>query len=117
MYLIGYVAGSAYEVRITVEFRRWLDRLRDARGKARVLARIDRLSDGHAGDCLPIGGGISEMRIHVGPGYRLYFAQRGAGIVVLLAGGNKDTQSTDIRRAQALADQLARDTDAQDTHY
>ncbi len=87
-------------------FARWFKGLRDRQSKARIQARIDRLSLGNFGDCEPIGGGLSEMRIHYGPGYRVYFVQRGAEIVVLLAGGSKRTQGKDIFKAKTLAADL-----------
>ena len=72
----------------------------------RVQVRIDRAEDGNFGDCAPVGEGVSEMRIHYGPGYRVYFVQRGMEIVILLAGGNKSTQAKDIKAAQEMARQL-----------
>ncbi len=72
----------------------------------RVQARIDRAEDGNFGDCEPVGEGVSEMRIHYGPGYRVYFVKRGIEIVILLAGGNKSTQSKDIKIALEIARQL-----------
>jgi putative addiction module killer protein len=72
----------------------------------RIQARIDRAEDGNFGDCAPVGEGVSEMRIHYGPGYRVYFTQRGMEVVILLAGGNKATQSKDIQAAISLAHQL-----------
>ena len=91
------------EVRQTRTFARWLSGLRDGKAKARILVRIRRLSLGNPGDVRPVGGGVSEMRIDVGPGYRVYFAARGKSLVVLLAGGDKDSQSRDVRRAIELA--------------
>ena len=80
------------DVRQTESFARWLTRLRDRRARARILARIDRLAIGNPGDVKPVGGGISEMRIDYGPGYRVYFIERGTALVILLAGGDKRTQ-------------------------
>lgn len=94
------------EVRKTEVFVRWLDDLRDVRARARVLARIERLAAGNPGDVAPVGEGVSEMRIHSGPGYRVYFTQRGRELVILLAGGDKSTQSADIRTALSLAREL-----------
>ena len=91
------------EVRQTERFARWLDGLRDLRGRARIQARIERLAAGHPGDVAPVGEGVSEMRIDVGPGYRVYFTRRGRTVIVLLAGGNKKTQAADIRAAVQLA--------------
>ena len=91
------------EVRQTRTFARWLSGLRDGKAKARILVRIRRLSLGNPGDVRPVGGGVSEMRIDVGPGYRVYFAARGKSLVVLLAGGDKGSQSRDVRRAIELA--------------
>jgi len=91
------------EVRQTRTFARWLSGLRDGKAKARILVRIRRLSLGNPGDVRPVGGGVSEMRIDVGPGYRVYFAARGKSLVVLLAGGDKDSLSRDVRRAIELA--------------
>jgi len=91
------------ELRQTQRFARWLDGLGDLRGRARILARIERLAAGHPGDVAPVGEGVSEMRIDVGPGYRVYFTRRGRTVIVLLAGGNKQTQAADIRAALQLA--------------
>lgn len=86
-------------------FDRWLNDLRDARAAARILARLDRLAVGNPGDVKPVGEGVSEMRIDYGPGYRVYFTQRGLLVAVLLCGGDKSTQDRDIARAKALAAQ------------
>jgi putative addiction module killer protein len=91
------------ELRKTERFARWLDGLRDLRGRARIQARIERLAAGHPGDVAPVGEGVSELRIDVGPGYRVYFTRRGRTVIVLLAGGNKNTQAADIRAALQLA--------------
>ncbi|MDR2244130.1 MAG: type II toxin-antitoxin system RelE/ParE family toxin [Burkholderiales bacterium] len=90
----------------TDTFDVWLVGLRDKQAIRRIQARIDRAEDGNFGDCEPVGEGVSEMRIHYGPGYRVYFAQRGTEIVILLAGGDKSTHSKDIKAALALARQL-----------
>ncbi len=92
-----------YEIRKTQTFVQWLDELPDVQARARVLARIKRLEEGNAGDVKPVGEGVSEMRIHYGPGYRLYFVKQGRQIIVLLAGGDKRTQSLDIKTALRLA--------------
>lgn len=94
------------EVRQTDEFRRWLRRLRDDKAAARIAARIRRLEQGNPGDAKSLGSGLLEMRIDHGPGYRVYYVRRGAVIVVLLCGGDKRTQQSDIRRAQALTAEL-----------
>ena len=87
-------------------FDAWFEALRDKQAARRIQARIDRVEDGNFGDCQPVGEGVSEMRIHYGPGYRVYLAQRGAEIVILLAGGDKATQDKDIKTALGLAKQL-----------
>lgn len=94
------------EVRQTETFARWLVGLRDRRARARIQARIDRLQLGNPGDVKAVGGGISEMRIDYGPGYRVYFVQRGTTLVILLAGGDKHTQERDIATARELARNL-----------
>jgi len=91
------------EVRQTAVFRAWLDGLRDARAQARIAQRILRLQAGLMGDVRPVGGGVAEMRVDYGPGYRVYFAQRGQVLVVLLCGGTKGGQQRDIRRAHEMA--------------
>ncbi len=85
----------------TDEFRRWLYGLRDQTVRARILFRIKKASSGNFGDCKPVGDGIAEMRIHFGPGYRVYYGQRGEVTYLLIAGGDKSTQSRDIARAKA----------------
>lgn len=95
-----------FEIRKTQIFVQWLDELADARTRARVLARIRRLAEGNAGDVKPVGEGVSEMRIDYGPGYRVYFTKQGREIIVLLAGGDKRTQSADIKTALRLARNL-----------
>lgn len=91
------------EVRKTARFAQWLDDLQDIRGRARIQARIERLAAGNPGDVAPVGEGVSELRIDVGPGYRVYFAKRGRALIILLAGGSKRTQAADIRAALQLA--------------
>ena len=90
----------------TETFDLWFAGLRDKRAARRIQARIDRAEEGNFGDCEPVGEGVSEMRIHYGPGYRVYFGQRGMEIVILLAGGDKSTQDKDIKAALKLARQL-----------
>lgn len=94
------------EVRQTEAFDNWFKSLRDRKAKARIQARIDRLELGNFGDVAPVGEGISELRIHYGPGYRVYFTQCGQVFVVLLAGGSKNTQDSDIKKAKELSKQL-----------
>jgi putative addiction module killer protein len=83
-------------------FQSWLEALRDKRGKNRIEARIENAEDGNLGDCWPVGDGVSEMRLHLGPGYRLYFFQHGKQLYWLLIGGDKDTQSSDVKLAKAI---------------
>lgn len=90
----------------TTEFDKWLKKLRDDRAKAKILVRINRLGAGNPGDVQPVGDGISEMRIDYGPGYRVYYADRGAEVVVLLVGGDKSSQERDIAKARELANGL-----------
>jgi putative addiction module killer protein len=94
------------EIRKTEHFANWLDNLRDIQAKARVLVRIERIASGNAGDVKPVGEGVSEMRINYGPGYRVYFIQRGSKLIILLAGGDKSSQSRDIKSAIRLAQNL-----------
>lgn len=84
-------------------FNCWLDELRDLRARAKIQARILRLSHGNPGDVKPIGEGLSEMRIDYGPGYRVYFMQHGAVLVIVLCGGDKTTQAQDIKTAKRIA--------------
>jgi putative addiction module killer protein len=93
-------------VRQTEEFSDWLHRLRDANAVARIVGRIRRMEMGNPGDTRSVGQGIFEMRIDHGPGYRLYYVDRGTQIVLLLCGGDKRTQQRDIKRAQRLAETL-----------
>ncbi|MDR1423723.1 MAG: type II toxin-antitoxin system RelE/ParE family toxin [Azoarcus sp.] len=90
-------------IKATEIFSKWFAALRDPRAAARIQARIDRAEDGHFGDCAPVGEGVSEMRIHYGPGYRVYFKRIGLEIYILLAGGDKSTQASDINTALKLA--------------
>ena len=91
-----------FELRKTEVYAKWLDSLRDARARARVLVRVERLPAGNPGDVRPVGEGVSELRIDYGPGYRVYFKKQDRRIVVLLAGGDKRTQSHDIQTALRL---------------
>jgi putative addiction module killer protein len=95
------------EVRKTDVFSRWLDDLRDIQARARVQARIERLIAGNPGDVAPVGEGVSELRIDIGPGYRVYFKKRGQELILLLAGGDKSTQTGDIKTALRLARNLS----------
>ena len=94
------------EIRKTEIYAQWLDGLRDIRARARVQVRIERLAAGNPGDAKPVGEGVSELRIDYGPGYRVYFTQRGHEVVILLAGGDKSTQAADIKTALRLARNL-----------
>ncbi|MFM9849462.1 MAG: type II toxin-antitoxin system RelE/ParE family toxin [Hyphomicrobiaceae bacterium] len=91
------------EVRRTDEFQKWLRELRDMRARNKILIRVARLSHGNPGDVEPVGEGVSELRINYGPGYRVYFIQRGTRYIMLLAGGDKSTQDGDIATAKRLA--------------
>lgn len=91
------------QIRQTDEYARWFASLRDQQARARILARVRRLSLGNPGDVRPVGEGVSELRIDYGPGYRVYFTQRGATLIVLLVGGDKRTQRRDIETAKELA--------------
>lgn len=88
------------------EFDVWLAALRDKTGRARILHRIRAAELGNFGDCEAVGEGVSEMRIHVGPGYRVYFTRRGGVVYLLLLGGDKSSQRSDIKRAIAMAREL-----------
>ncbi len=94
------------EIRKTEAFERWFIGLRDRKAVARIKSRIDRLQLGLFGDVKPAGEGVSEMRIDYGPGYRIYFVQRGREVVILLAGGDKRTQTRDIEKALELSQML-----------
>jgi len=96
-------ASPSVDIRQTAIFTRWFAGLRDIRAKVRIIARIRRLSLGQVGDVKPLGGGIGELRIDYGPGDRIYIAQRGTTLVVLLAGGDKSRQNADIARARDIA--------------
>jgi len=91
------------EIKQTETYRAWEQALKDARAKATIAARIFRLANGLAGDVSPVGDGVSELRIHYGPGYRVYFQQRGNELVILLCGGDKGSQTRDIKKAKQLA--------------
>lgn len=101
------------KIRKTNIFTKWLDSLRNMQARSRILARLSRLEDGNFGDVQPIGEGVSELRIYCGPGYRIYFTQRGNNVVLLLVGGDKSTQSKDIKTALHLARNLEEDKNEQ----
>ncbi|MGA7875576.1 MAG: type II toxin-antitoxin system RelE/ParE family toxin [Desulfoferrobacter sp.] len=94
------------EIRKTGTFAKWIDGLQDIRGRARILARIERLAAGNPGDVKPVVEGVSEMRIDYGPGYRVYYKKIGQKVVILLAGGDKNSQSNDIKTALRLSRNL-----------
>ena len=93
------------EVKQTETFRKWRTRLKDDRARALIASRLDRLAYGLMGDVEPVGQGVSELRIHYGPGYRVYFQKRGETLVILLCGGDKSTQAKDIKVAKNLANE------------
>ena len=95
-----------YSVRRLPQFDDWLKGLRDSQTRARLAARLRRAQQGNLGDVGPAGDGVSEMRVHFGPGWRMYFVQRGQCLIVMLGGGDKSTQADDIAQAQRLAQQL-----------
>ncbi|WP_046631475.1 type II toxin-antitoxin system RelE/ParE family toxin [Neorhizobium galegae] len=92
-----------FELKQTETFLKWRTRLKDEWARALIASRLDRLAFGHAGDAAPVGEGVSELRIHHGPGYRIYFQQRGNVLIVLLCGGDKSSQAKDIKAAKRLA--------------
>lgn len=94
------------EMRQTETFAEWLASLRDRRAAQRVRDRIVRIAGGNNGDVEPVGEGVSEARIHYGPGYRLYFVRRGEQLIILLCGGDKSTQARDIARAKTMATEV-----------
>jgi putative addiction module killer protein len=103
------------EVLKTSVFDAWLSALKDRQAVARIAARIDRLALGNPGDVKPVGTGLSEMRIDYGPGYRVYYQQRGSLVVLLLCGGDKRTQGTDIKQAIKLAEDWQQQAKAKST--
>lgn len=102
--------GHVFQIRETIEFAKWFEALRDRRASAKIVDRIRRAGDGNFGDVKHAGAGLSEMRIDHGPGYRVYFSQRGNELVVLLCGGDKRTQDRDIKHAKQLKSELDRAT-------
>lgn len=99
-----------YEIRRSATFDAWLASLNDSNARARIAARIDRLAMGNPGDVKPVGGGVSEMRVDYGPGYRVYYARAQRVVYLLLCGGTKATQDVDIKRAIEMNDVRARET-------
>jgi putative addiction module killer protein len=95
-----------YQLRETDGFANWLLKLRDARAKARILARLESARLGNLGDVRSVGGGVSEMRVDVGAGYRVYFTRRQRVVIVLLCGGDKSSQFADIARARRIAESI-----------
>lgn len=95
-------------VRLTQGFQVWLDGLRDQKAQVRIAARLRLAEAGNLGDWKPVGGKVSEMRVDFGPGYRLYFTRRGSVLIVMLAGGEKSSQTRDIKRAQQILKELER---------
>jgi putative addiction module killer protein len=95
-------SASVFEVKRTDDFDGWLKGLRDSKTRTKIQARIDRLANGNPGDVGPIGEGLSEMRIDFGPGYRVYYARAGKTLYLLLCGGDKGSQSADIKNAHAM---------------
>lgn len=91
---------------LSPEFDAWLNELRDDIARVRIVARLRMAEGGNFGDCEPVGEGVSEMRIHVGAGYRVYYTKRGNTVYVVLMGGDKATQQKDIKRAKKMAAQL-----------
>jgi putative addiction module killer protein len=98
-----------YQLRQTDTFAKWLRGLRDRKAQARIIARLDSAKLGNLGDCKPVGAGVREMRIHVGPGYRLYFVYRQEQILILLCGGSKSSQRSDIAKAKRIASEIEDD--------
>jgi putative addiction module killer protein len=102
--VISYpIRYDMFEVKTTAEFDEWLTSLKDRVGKAKIVSRLQRLELGNAGDHSSVGDGVSELRVHSGPGYRVYYKQTDMTIIVILCGGDKSTQDKDIRRAKDVA--------------
>lgn len=98
-----------YQFLLSTQFRLWLGALSDERAKARIAKRIRSAEAGNMGDCSPVGEGVSEMRIHYGPGYRLYYTRKGEVVYLLLVGGDKSSQPRDIKRAIAMAKEIGKE--------
>lgn len=94
------------EIRRTDSFIDWFRRLKDVGARARIAKRLARLEDGNFGDHAGVGEGVMELRLHFGPGYRVYYVERGAALVILLAGGDKSSQADDIEKAKALTKEV-----------
>ncbi|WPN61419.1 type II toxin-antitoxin system RelE/ParE family toxin [Pseudomonas sp. P9_35] len=94
------------EIHQTSYFEDWLDSVKDAQGKSAILARLDRAADGNFGDCEPVGDGVSEMRVFIGPGYRIYFVRSGIAEYLMLSGSDKTDQKRGIKKAKAILDAL-----------
>ncbi len=105
MYPIKY-SSAMIEIRQTEDYRKWFDKLKDRNARARIDIRIRRLSLGNPGDVKALGEGVSELRIDYGPGYRVYFTRKGALFIILLAGGDKTTQASDIKKAKELVHEI-----------
>jgi len=101
---------TPYTVRQTQAFQEWLDSLKDRRAQVRISARLRQIEFGNLGDWKSVGGNVSELRVDVGAGYRLYFTRRRNEIIIMLAGGDKSSQSRDIKRAQRLVSDLESET-------
>lgn len=95
-----------YEIHQTPDFEDWLDSVKDTQGKAAILARLDRARNGNFGDCEPVGDGVSEMRVFIGPGYRIYFVRSGIAEYLMLSGSDKTDQRRGIKRAKLILDAL-----------
>lgn len=102
--------GQVFQIRETIDFAKWFEALRDRKASAKIADRIRRAGDGNFGDVKHAGGGLSELRIDEGPGYRVYLSQRGSELVILLCGGDKRTQDRDIKYAKQLKAELERDS-------
>lgn len=100
-----------FELKQTETFRKWRKRLKDEHARALIASRLDRLAFGHMGDIESVGDGVNELRIHYGPGYRVYFQQIGNMIIVLLCGGSKRTQKNDIKAAKKLTSAWRQDNE------
>lgn len=110
LYISGNVPykGQAFQLSETPDFSDWLGSLRDRRARAKIVVRIERLADGNFGDHKSVKGGVFELRVDYGPGYRVYFFQRGKVLVILLCGGDKRTQDADIAHAKRLKEEIER---------